>query len=442
LSPLNVHADTRLAAPTATQRAPVDRAVLVHGYYRNGQDADSVIELGGLAQAAGTIVCAYVRCGRGSPHRKTFISPGKVLEVADAIRRHSATIVIFEAQISPIQERNLARELDCSVIDRVRLVLDIFALRARTNEGKLQVELAQLQHLSTRLVRGWSHLERQRGGIGLRGPGETQLETDRRLLGQRMRTLRKQLDRVRSQRTLHRRHRQRKPIPLVSLVGYTNAGKSSLFNRLTNSEVYVAGQLFATLDPTIRRIELPGFGPVLLSDTVGFIRELPHSLVEAFRATLEEVVASQLLIHVVDFSQPDYRERISEVEGVLGEIGALDIPRVIAFNKIDLTVNSTNLVNGDSGFPEKLWLSAATGIGTELFEQALLHYLGGDRKVRRLRLAAGSGKCRARIYEWAEVRREWLDDEGNWLFDALMDDATVGRLEALRHSEKDLVWMD
>ena len=414
----------------------------MHDYYHNGQDAESVIELSGLAQAAGTIVCAYVRCGRGSRHRKTFIGPGKLLEVADTVRRHSATLVIFESQISPIQERNLAQELNCPVIDRVRLVLDIFALRARTSEGKLQVELAQLQHLSTRLVRGWSHLERQRGGIGLRGPGEMQLETDRRLLGRRMRTLRRQLDRVRSQRALHRRHRQRKPIPLVSLVGYTNAGKSCLFNRLTDSQVYVAGQLFATLDPTIRRIDLPGFGPVLLSDTVGFIRELPHSLVEAFRATLEEVVASQLLVHVVDFCQPDYRERISEVESVLGEIGALDIPRMIVFNKIDLTADGPDVVNAGSGLPAKLWLSAATGAGTEMFQQALLQHLGGDRKVRRLRLNAGNGKFRARVYEWAEVRREWLDGEGNWFLDVLMDDATVGRLESLRRSENDLVWME
>jgi GTP-binding protein HflX len=226
------------------------------------------------------------------------------------------------------------------------------------------------------------------------------------------------------------------------VVGYTNAGKSSLFNRLTNSKVYVAGQLFATLDATIRRIQLPGFGPVLLSDTVGFIKDLPHSLIEAFRATLEEVVASQLLIHVVDFSQPDYQERISEVESVLGEIGALDIPRMIVFNKIDLTADEPHLYTAGSGLPTKLWLSAATGVGTELFQKALLQHLGRDRKIHRLRLAAGSGKFRARVYEWAEVRREWLDGEGNWLLDALMDDATVGRLDSLRQSEKDLVWMD
>jgi GTP-binding protein HflX len=228
----------------------------------------------------------------------------------------------------------------------------------------------------------------------------------------------------------------------VSLVGYTNAGKSSLFNRLTGSQVYVAAKLFATLDPTIRRIELPGFGPVLLSDTVGFIRELPHSLVDAFRATLEEVSASQLLIHVVDFSQPDYRERISEVEGVLGEIGALDIPRIVVFNKIDLTADSPDVVKKGNGLPAKLWLSAVTGVGTELFQETLLQYLGDGRKIRRMRLAAQCGKFRARVYEWAEVRREWLDVDGNWLLEVLMDDATAGRLDSLRQSEKNLVWID
>jgi GTP-binding protein HflX len=226
------------------------------------------------------------------------------------------------------------------------------------------------------------------------------------------------------------------------LVGYTNAGKSSLFNRLTDSQVYVADQLFATLDPTIRRIELPDFGPVLLSDTVGFIRELPHSLVEAFHATLEEVVSSQLLIHVVDFSDPNYRDRMSEVEDVLGEIGGLEIPRLIVFNKIDLTADGPDLVNVGNEFPVKLWLSAATGAGTELFQQALLHHIGHDLKFRRLRLGAGSGKFRAQIYELAEVRQERVDGKGNWFLDVVMDNATEGRLNSLGQSGGDFAWMD
>jgi GTP-binding protein HflX len=328
------------------------------------------------------------------------------------------------------------------VIDRVRLILDIFALRARTREGKLQVELAQLQHMSTRLVRGWSHLERQRGGIGLRGPGETQLETDRRLLGVRIKRLKKQLDRVLSQRNLHRRRRQRKPIPVVSLVGYTNAGKSSLFNQLADADVYVADQLFATLDPTIRRIEVPEFGPVLLSDTVGFIRQLPASLVKAFRATLEEIVASQLLVHVVDFSQLDYKERIEEVELVLNEIGALKIPRITIFNKIDLTEKLPAIIRSSSDLPKKLWLSAETGEGTELLWRALLSYLGSSRKIRRLLLSQRSGKFRSKLYDLADVRKERIDEEGNWLVEVLIDSEAEGRLNALENSGEVFSWVD
>jgi GTP-binding protein HflX len=425
-----------------TSQVSTERAVIVHDYYKDGKEADPVVELSGLARSAGAIVVAFIRLGRSDHYRKTFIGSGKVAEVADAIKQNLVTLVIFEVPLTPIQERNLERELNCRVIDRIRLILDIFALRARTREGKLQVELAQLQHISTRLVRGWSHLERQRGGIGLRGPGETQLETDRRLIGVRIRRLTKQLDRVLTQRNLHRRRRQRKPIPVVSLVGYTNAGKSSLFNRLTEADVYVADQLFATLDTVIRRVEIPGLGPILLSDTVGFIRKLPTSLIKSFRATLEEVVTSQLLIHVVDFSQPDYQERILEVESVLEEIGASEIPRLTAFNKIDLTKKIPDLIKSVESRPNKLWLSAETGVGIALLCRALIDNMGGFRKPRRLRLGRRGGKFRSRLYEWAEVREERLDKEGNWLVDVLIDDPTTGRLNALRESEDDFSWID
>ena len=419
-----------------------ERVIIVYDYYRISDQAHSVQELNGLARSAGGKVDCCIRLSQSSTHRKTFVGSGKVSEIREAINQFSSTLVIFERPLTPIQERNLEQELNCRVIDRVRLILDIFALRARTREGKLQVELAQLQHMATRLVRGWSHLERQRGGIGLRGPGETQLETDRRLLGVRIKRLKKQLDRVSSQRTLHRRRRQRKPIPVVSLVGYTNAGKSSLFNQLADADVYVADQLFATLDPTIRRIEVPEFGSVLLSDTVGFIRQLPASLVKAFRATLEEIVASQLLIHVVDFSQLDYKERIEEVELVLNEIGALKIPRITIFNKIDLTEKPPAIIRSSSDLPKKLWLSAETGEGTELLWRALLSYLGSSRKIRRLLLSQRSGKFRSKLYDLADVREERVDEEGNWVVEVLIDSEAEGRLNALESSGEIFSWVD
>ncbi|MBO67689.1 MAG: GTPase HflX [Acidiferrobacteraceae bacterium] len=417
-----------------------ERAILVFDYSRKDYDLSSS-EFVSLAVSAGAYICGSIRTTRGRADTKTFITLGKLDELKSLVESECASVVIVESQISPVQERNLQTALNCRVIDRVRLILDIFALRARTREGKLQVELAQLKHLSTRLVRGWTHLERQRGGIGLRGPGETQLETDRRLIGIRLKKLRKQLDSVQSQRQLHRRRRQRKPIPLISLVGYTNSGKSSLFNRLTNSNVYVADQLFATLDPTIRRIELQGYGPLLLSDTVGFVRKLPHTLIEAFRATLEEVRESQLLVHVVDTSESDFREHIEEVEEVLKEIGACEIPRVIVFNKIDLTGELPRVQKSTNGQDVKIWLSAATGAGLDLMHQVFLEQIASEHRVRRLRLGIESGRSRARIYQLAEVRTEAVDQDGNYLLDVYVDRATEGRLNALFESDRGLSWV-
>ncbi len=387
-------------------------------------------------------MCGSVKTGRNKGRQNALVSSRKVEEILELIRVHSVTLIIFQSAISPIQERNLERELNCRVIDRVRLILDIFALRARSREGKLQVELAQLRHLSTRLVRSWKHLERQKGGIGLRGPGETQLETDRRLIGKRIRTLDKRLDRVRSQRELQRRRRRRRLIPTISLVGYTNAGKSSLFNQLTDGNVYVADQPFATLDPTIRKTVVPGYGTVLFSDTVGFIRELPVSLVKAFRATLEEVVTSQLLIHVVDFSIDDYQERIYEVESVLSQIGALNIPRLTVFNKIDLVGSRPRLIRDDNGLPIKLWLSAKTSVGNGELCQAIAEHLNVNRKTRQLRLAAANGRCRAKIHEWAEVRKEELEETGHWILEIVIDDAIEGRLNSMQEFQEDFAWMD
>ncbi len=419
-----------------------EHAIIVYDYYNNNADFEAASELIRLAQTAGAKIDTTIRLSQTSANRKTYVSSGKVTEISQAINKFCSTLVILESTISPIQERNLERELSCRVIDRVRLILDIFALRARSREGKLQVELAQLQHLSTRLVRGWSHLERQRGGIGLRGPGETQLETDRRLLGVRIKRLKKQLDKVSSQRALHRRRRERESIPLVSLVGYTNAGKSLLFNKLTGADVYTADKLFATLDPTVRRIEVPEFGPVLLLDTVGFIRNLPTSLIKSFRATLEEICVSQLLLHVVDFSEENHKERMSEVDLVLDEIGALEIPRLIVFNKIDLTDKSTGKEILEDLNSNKVWLSALSGVGMGYLRQLLQKNLGKSRKSRKLFLSKEYGKFRSKLYDLAEVQDEKMDEEGNWVLEISIEPADEGRLNSLRGHSEAFSWLD
>jgi GTP-binding protein HflX len=288
---------------------------------------------------------------------------------------HNAALVIFNHELSPSQERNLEKKLECRVIARTGLILDIFARRARSHEGKLQVELAQLQHLSTRLVRGWTHLERQKGGIGLRGPGETQLETDRRLLGQRIKSLKKRLEKVQSQRDQGRRSRQRGNVPVVSLVGYTNMGKSTLFNRITTSEVYADDRLFATLDPTLRRLKLLDTHSLIMADTVGFIRQLPHDLVESFSSTLEETRDAALLLHVVDAAAPDRDELMEHVNEVLEQIGADEVPQVIVCNKIDkLDSHQARLDRDEDGKITRVWLSARTGEGVDLLRQVLKEY--------------------------------------------------------------------
>ena len=325
----------------------LDRAVLV--YQGRSDNSDPLSELRQLAESAGVEVVAEIISRRESPNPATFIGSGKVEQIKDEVVLSEASLVVINHAITPLQERNLERTLECRVLDRTRLILDIFAQRAATHEGKLQVELAQLRYLSTRLVRGWSHLERQKGGIGLRGPGETQLETDRRLIGKRISTLIRRLERIRRQRELRRRSRRKVPVPTISLVGYTNAGKSTLFNRLTEANAFVADQVFATLDPTMRRIDIEGFGEAIISDTVGFIRDLPHGLVSAFHATLEEVSHADLLIHVVDATDPDRGEMMAAVNQVLDEIDANQIPTIMVYNKIDLVRETLILNRGERG---------------------------------------------------------------------------------------------
>ncbi|MCS5559706.1 MAG: GTPase HflX, partial [Oceanospirillaceae bacterium] len=346
------------------------------------------------------------------------VGSGKVEEIKAAVEHHEAEIVIFNHALSPGQERNLEHELHCRVLDRTGLILDIFAQRARTHEGKLQVELAQLEHMSTRLVRGWTHLERQKGGIGLRGPGETQLETDRRLLRVRINSILKRLGKVRKQREQGRRARRRAEVPTISLVGYTNAGKSSLFNRITIADVYAADQLFATLDPTFRRLEIKDVGPTILVDTVGFIRHLPHKLVDAFRATLQETAEATLLLHLIDASDEKRDNNIEEVNAVLSEIGADELPHLLVYNKIDMLDDCPARIDRDSyGVPRRVWLSALTGEGVELLVQAISERLGGEIFAQQIVLEPQYGNLRAQLYAHGAVEKETISEQGQMVLD-------------------------
>jgi len=393
-----------------------ERAVLVHLDLSGEQDREDLTELRDLALSAGADPVASVVGARRSPDPKFFVGSGKVEEILEAITLHEAELVLVNHALTPAQERNLERALECRVLDRTGLILDIFAQRARSHEGKLQVELAQLKHLSTRLVRGWTHLERQKGGIGLRGPGETQLESDRRLLGVRLKQLNKRLEKVRSQREMGRRSRRRAEIPSVSLVGYTNAGKSSLFNRLTEDSVYAADQLFATLDPTLRRLELGSGSAVVLADTVGFIRHLPHDLVAAFRSTLQETLEADLLLHVIDAADPEREEKIRQVNEVLHEIGAGELPQLQVFNKIDCLEQEgvgPHMERDGEGAPLRVHLSAVTGAGVELLREAILARTGTQLHRLQLRLPPQAGRLRARLYELGVVQHEEHDESGD-----------------------------
>jgi len=394
----------------------------------------ALTELDALTRSAGAVVCAHRVLPQprpGLPVAATFIGKGQARDLAELVQHHRANLVIFDHAVSPIQERNLEKILRCRVLDRTGLILDIFAARATTHEGKLQVELAQLRHLSTRLVRGWSHLERQKGGLGLRGPGETQLETDRRLIGARIKSLARRLQRVEAQRALRRRGRRRAALPTVSLAGYTNAGKSSLFNRLTGARVPAADRLFATLDPTMRQLDLPCVGAAVLSDTVGFIRDLPHTLVAAFHSTLEEMAQAACIVLVNDAADPARDEQRRAVLDVLEEIGAGEVPLLQVNNKIDLSGDEARAQRGADG-RTTVWLSARSGAGVELLRAALAEMLGRGRRpvVLDLHPAGAAGALRAHLYRRCEVVSEAVDAAGRIRLRLNMANADRGWLEA------------
>ena len=389
-----------------------ERAIIVHLDIRQIQDPDDLNEFELLADSAGADRLALVTGSRARPDAKYFVGSGKAQEIAELVREHDADIVLFNHNLSPSQERNIEALVQCRVLDRTGLILDIFAQRARTYEGKLQVELAQLNHLSTRLVRGWTHLERQKGGIGLRGPGETQLETDRRLLQVRVTQLKTKLEKVRQTRAQGRARRQKSDVPTISLVGYTNAGKSTLFNRLVDENLYAEDKLFATLDPTLRRLDWQGVGRVVLVDTVGFVRHLPHELVESFHATLEETLEADLLLHVIDSSSEDMHEQIQAVKNVLAEIDN-DVPALNVDNKIDITDEPAHIGYAKEGQPNRVYVSSRQNLGMEELSLAVQQLLMGTLTTFDLTLPYNAGQFKNTLYELGVILEESYDDNGH-----------------------------
>ncbi len=396
------------------------KALLVHIQKTDSELATSA-ELSELVSSAGLVPVGCLTSSRRFPHPGTFIGGGKVEEISNWVSEHHCDLIVFGDDLSPTQERNLETTLCKRVLGRTGLILEIFARRARTHEGKLQVELAQLEHASTRLVRGWSHLDRQRGGSGrgagassgLGGAGETQLEADQRMIADRIKRIHARLDKVRGQRAHNRRSRSRSDVKTVSLAGYTNAGKSTLFNQLCAADVQAQDQLFATLDPTLRKLELPVIGSAVLADTVGFIRQLPHSLVDSFRATLEEVSQADLILHVVDAATPLREERISEVDEVLEEIGADEIPQLMIYNKVDLIGESPRIERDRRGVIRRVWLSSVTGEGKQLLLDAIAERIGEAVIETSVRIRPEDGRLRAQFFEIGAVMREEACEDGS-----------------------------
>ena len=416
-----------------------ERAILVHAGPEGAPDESEREEFVELARSAGAVIVDQIVSARRRPDPRTFIGKGKLDDVSASIDHYGAELVISSAALSPSQERNLERRLKCRVVDRAGLILDIFAQRARSFEGMLQVELAQLRHLSTRLVRGWTHLERQKGGIGLRGPGETQLESDRRIIGARIRQLKSRLEQVDARRTMNRQNRVRAEVPTVALVGYTNSGKSTLFNALTDANVYVEDKLFATLDPTVRRLELPNGREVVLADTVGFIRDLPLELIAAFRSTLQEAREADLILHLIDASDGNRWQRVRQVNSVLKQLDADRVPQIRVYNKIDKLDRAPRVTNNRAGESRAAWISAATHEGIPMLLDAV-----GDRLRRKtlhgvMRLQSSQGRQRAQLFEIGAVLNEEVCEDGGWKLELKLAERDLQRFLKRENLADDLL---
>ncbi len=407
----------------------IQRALIVYVDFKNCRADGEYNEFCELVKSTGLEIVSTIKTTRLRADARLFIGVGKAEEIRVTAEKYDADVVIFNRLLTPAQERNLEMFFGIRVIDRIGLILDIFAQRALSYEGKLQVELAQLQHLTTRLIRGWTHLERQKGGIGLRGPGETQLETDRRLIGRRIKTIKERIQKVRKQRYQSRQQRKKQNIPVISFVGYTNAGKSTLFNYLTDANVKVEDQLFATLDPTLRRINTDNGNDIILTDTVGFIRDLPHELIESFKATLDEVKEADLLIHIIDVDQEQRQQRIDEVNQVISMIGASHVAQIEVYNKIDMhSAQKRRIEISENNKITRIWLSSRTGEGVDLLLEAINRYLNKHKRPHYINIPVSAGRLRAKLFDIGAVKQENIDDMGGWVMKVELEEYKLHKL--------------